>query len=81
MNPRIELFIILAILAGLAIFVLKSKWFDRKISWLLQGTNSTTVEDLKDDKARYERTKEKTQKELDTEAARIQAERREIRKL
>lgn len=68
MNPRIELLILLVLLAVGIIFVIKSKWLDRVIDSLLRGTKSTTVEDLKKDSTRLNANTETLQEHLDAKA-------------
>jgi hypothetical protein len=43
---RIELLLIVLVLTVGTIFLIKSKWFDRFINNLLQGSKSTTAKEL-----------------------------------
>lgn len=78
---RFELLVLALILFAGFVVLLKSKWFDRSIDSLLRGTKSTTVNDLAQDKTRFNEAKENLKKNLDKQAAQVKTDRKNLSSL
>ena len=78
---RFELLGIALLLAVGVVFVLKSKGFDRFINWMVRGTNPTTVEDIRAEKARVDESKQTLEQHLDKTAAQVKAARKDLKSL
>lgn len=78
---RLELLILLALLATAVIFVLKSKWFDSMVDSLLRGSKRTTPKDIRSAQKEIEGDKKKLKKDLDAEAKKVQTQLHEVEKL